>query len=69
MKLNKYLLGSRLRIRQLEYHLTVTQAAKEIGISKSTLSRLNRELIIPDVETYYKCCDWLCFPMDYFFTF
>jgi DNA-binding XRE family transcriptional regulator len=69
MKLNKYRLAQRLINRQMDLNLNVTNAAKEIGISKSTLSRLNRNLIVPDVETYYKCCEWLCLPMDYFFTF
>ena len=68
MEFNKSKFGSKLRIRQAELNLNVTNAAKEIGISKSTLSRLNRQKIIPDIETYYKCCEWLAYPMEYFLT-
>jgi transcriptional regulator with XRE-family HTH domain len=68
MKLDKEKLGYRLRIKQIALHLSVTMAAKEIGISKSTLSRINRELAIPDVESYYKICQWLQEPMEYFFS-
>lgn len=68
MKLDKEKLGYRLRIKQQALHLSVTDAAKEIGISKSTLSRANRELFLPDVETYYKMCKWLQEPLEYFFT-
>ena len=65
--LDKELLGHRLRMQQITLQLSVTAAAKEIGISKSTLSRLNREKIVPDVETYYKCCIWLKQNLEYFF--
>lgn len=63
---DKGFFAHRLRIKQLALHLTVTQAAKEIGISKSQLSRLNRELCIPDVVTYAKCCLWLGLGQHYF---
>lgn len=44
----------------------VREAAEKIGISAATLSRLeNRKL--PDIETYYKCCQWLGKSMDCYF--
>lgn len=64
---NQNLFAYRLRIKQQALHLSVTTAAKEIGITKATLSRLNREKTIPDVITYAKCCIWLKLSLDYFF--
>ena len=66
MNFNNKKFGFHLRLKQAEFRLTVTNAAKEIGISKATLSRLNREHV-PDVETYFKCCQWLKIDMDFFF--
>lgn len=57
----------KLRIKQAEYRMSLTESAKEIGVSKATLSRLNREVGLPDVESYYKCCVWLEVPMNSFF--
>lgn len=34
------------------------EAAKQIGISKATLSRLEKSKI-PDIETFGKVCNWL----------
>lgn len=56
-----------MRICAAAYRLNVTNAAKEIGISKATLSRINREIGLPDIETYYKCCKWLKTDMNKFF--
>ena len=41
------------------------QAAVEIGISASTLSRLERGEM-PDLETYVKCCRWMTVDVDVF---
>jgi transcriptional regulator with XRE-family HTH domain len=38
--------------------ISVSKAAIEIGISKSTLSRIERDGM-PDILTYFKICDWL----------
>ena len=39
-------------------NMTMDEACKEIGISKATLSRVEREKL-PDVETFGKICIWL----------
>lgn len=36
----------------------IREAAKEIGISHGTLSRIERGFL-PDMHTYKKICDWL----------
>jgi transcriptional regulator with XRE-family HTH domain len=67
MKFNQELFSSRLTLKQRAMYLSVTDAAKEIGISKATLSRLNRGVSLPDVYTYFVCCRWLELEMDFFF--
>lgn len=47
--------------------LSLRPCAKEIGISSATLNRIELHRCIPDLITYYKCCQWLKYPMDYFF--
>jgi len=56
-----------MRLRAAEYRLNVTAAAKEIGISKPTLSRINREIGMPDIYTYFLCCKWMDKEMTSFF--
>lgn len=64
---NKGLFAEQLLFRQKENKLSVRKAAKKIGISASTLSRLNNQQIIPDLETFYHCIKWLEMEMDLFF--
>jgi len=66
---NEDLFSTKLFEKQQAYKLSVRTAAKEIGISASTLSRLNRAEFLPDVYTYFRCCQWLKIEMNYFFTF
>ena len=42
-------------------------AAKEIGISASTLNRIELRKFLPDLETYFKCCQWIGYDMKQFF--
>lgn len=56
-----------MRLNQAELRINVTAASKEIGVSKATLSRINREIGQPDVSSYYKCCKWLGQSMDVYF--
>lgn len=63
---NQSLFSHKLNDKQWQMRLSVTAASKEIGISKSTLSRLNRNVHLPDVETYYLCCRWLDIDMNFF---
>jgi len=44
--------------RIIEKNIEMRVAAQEIGISFSTLSRLERENL-PDLLTYAKICNWL----------
>lgn len=44
--------------RCIDNNMTMDEACKEIGISKATLSRVEREKL-PDVETFGKICIWL----------
>lgn len=65
---NKQLFAERLLMAQHKEKLSVRKAAKIIGISASTLSRLNNQQIIPDLETFYLCVKWIGMEMDFFFT-
>ncbi len=44
--------------RCIDNNMTMDEACKEIGISKATLSRLEKSKI-PDIETLGKICFWL----------
>jgi len=44
--------------RVIDNDMSMQQAANEIGISKATISRLEKSSI-PDVETFAKVCQWL----------
>lgn len=65
---NKKLFADKLLVRQKENQLSVRKASKEIGISASTLSRLNNQQIIPDLETFYLCVKWIGMKMEFFFS-
>ena len=47
--------------------ISLRTAAKQIGISASNLSRIEHKKFTPDLESYYKCCKWMQYPMEYFF--
>ena len=64
---NKQLFATKLLVRQKENKLSVRKASKEIGISASTLSRINNQQIIPDLETFYLCVKWIGMKMEFFF--
>lgn len=63
---NKSLFSHKLNDKQIQMQLTVVEASREIGIGKNTLSRLNRNIGIPDLQTYYLCCKWLDIDMSFF---
>lgn len=44
--------------RQIELDINMEKAAEQIGISKATLSRIEKGNI-PDIETLTKLCLWL----------
>lgn len=64
---NKQIFAEKLISKQKENKLSVRKASKEIGISASTLSRLNNQQIVPDLETFYLCVKWLGMEMEFFF--
>ena len=64
---NKQLFAEKLLAKQKENQLSVRKTAKKIGISASTLSRLNNQQIIPDLETFYLCVKWIGMEMEFFF--
>ena len=66
-KFNSEYFAERLLIKQRVYALSVRKAAKEIGISAASLSRLNNSKFIPDINTFNSCCDWMGLPMGIFF--
>lgn len=69
MKEFKYELFSyHMRVKQAEFRLGVRKAAAEIGISAASLSRINREIGVPDIYTYFLCCKWLQVNMQFYFS-
>lgn len=61
-KLKLDLIGKRC----IDNNMSMDVACKEIGISKSTLSRVEKQKM-PDIETFGKICAWLnTKPNDYF---
>jgi len=61
-------LSSCIRQKRMVYmRIGMREAAKEIGISTPTLSRLENKRP-PDINTFYLVCKWLNREMSYFFT-
>lgn len=55
--------------RCIDNNMSLDEASKQIGISKATLSRLEKGKM-PDMETFGKCCTWLeTEPNKYFLIF
>lgn len=53
--------------RQIDNNMSMDEACKEIGISKATLSRLEKGRL-PDMETFAKVVGWLGKPVNNYFT-
>ncbi|HBE19078.1 MAG TPA: XRE family transcriptional regulator [Cyanobacteria bacterium UBA11149] len=62
---NKRKLARLVRIRRRDYGLR--EVANQIGISASTISRVERGESTLDMESFLKLCDWLCVRPSYFF--
>ena len=58
--------SQQLRMLIVVKNLSLTDAGKQIGLSKATLSRLTRMINLPDVETYIACCKWMGADMESF---
>lgn len=52
--------------RNVELRIDIRQAAMQIGISASTLSKIEN-CKTPDLYTYFYCCRWLGVEMQSFF--
>lgn len=52
--------------RVVELRIDLREAASIIGISASTLSRLENKKL-PDIYSYYYCCKWLGVDMMKYF--
>lgn len=53
--------------RSVDLRIDIRAASQQIGISASTLSRIENGKT-PDVTTYARCCSWLGVDMILFFT-
>ena len=53
--------------RIIKRKISLRDAAQQIGISPATLNRLELGKQIPDIETFYKCCQWTELDMNKFF--
>jgi transcriptional regulator with XRE-family HTH domain len=45
--------------RIIETHISLADCSKKIGISKPTLSRIEKGNVIPDLLTFFKVTNWL----------
>lgn len=52
--------------RLLQLFINLDEAAKQTGVSKATLSRIEN-LKLPDIETFGKLCKWLGTDMNKYF--
>lgn len=62
-----HLFASLLICKRIEFKISLRKAAKQIGISAASLSRIENEKFTPDLETFYKCCLWSNYKMEMFF--
>lgn len=66
MKFNSTALGAMVSSKRKWEQLGIRDAAKSIGTSAATLSRIENGKL-PDLITCKKVCDWLHVDMNYFF--
>ena len=57
-------LGEHIRRRRAER--TLREVAEEIQVNMNTISRLERGVTKPDLDSYARICAWLGVPMDTF---
>jgi transcriptional regulator with XRE-family HTH domain len=53
--------------RCIQNDMSMDEAAKEMGVSKSTISRIEKSKL-PDIETFGKVCKWLGEKTDKYFS-
>lgn len=52
-----------IRVKRAKFNTGVREVGKMIGVSATTVSRLENENI-PDLITYFKVCKWLGKPVE-----
>jgi len=65
MIFNQKLFTEKVSTHRKYQQLSMRSAAKKIGISASTLSRIEAGSP-PDIESYCKLCRWMMITSDYF---
>lgn len=53
-------------VRSARGSMSLKEAASESGVSKDTLSRIERKALEPSLPTFARLCDWMDMSMDYF---
>jgi len=53
-------LADDLKVHRFSWHYSLRKAADKIGISASTLNRIENQKIEPSVSVFALCCWWLC---------
>lgn len=61
------LFSEHLMQKSQDDNLSMRKAAKIIGTSTPTLSRLISKKSMPDLKTFNLCCNWMGIPMEFFF--
>lgn len=59
--------GSKIRELRKAKNLTLKDLAEKTGLSTSLLSQIERNLVDPTVTTFWKICETLQVPINYFF--
>ena len=56
---NRELFSSKMKEYRKMKNYSLKTSAEEIGISHTQVMRLERNECIPDIETFFKCCEWM----------
>ena len=58
-KFNSELFSQKLKEYRATMNYSLRYAAGDIGISQTQVMRLEKQECIPDIETFFKCCEWM----------
>lgn len=53
-------------VRSARGSMSLKEAAAKSGVSKDTLSRIERKALEPSLPTFARLCNWMDMSMDYF---
>jgi transcriptional regulator with XRE-family HTH domain len=59
-------LADAMAMKRADRKLTMAEAASEIGVAESTISRIESQHIAPTLDTFTRICRWLGLSMDRF---